>query len=57
MLKINRLLNTLPDANAGVSDRCRSLLERLYFALDAVTLTNLVILAIAVWQPALPAPL
>lgn len=51
MLKLNRLLNILPDESNGVTTQCRSLLERLYFALDVVTVTNLVILAIAVWQP------
>lgn len=49
MLKLNRLLDTLPDEGSGVTMQCRSLLERLYFVLDTVTVTNLVILAIAVW--------
>lgn len=51
MVKINRLLKTQPDVSAGVSEPCRSLLERLYFALDGVTIVNVLILAIALWKP------
>lgn len=52
MRQINRLLTAVPDGNASVSDQCHSLLARLYPMLDAVTIANIVILAIAVWHPA-----
>jgi uncharacterized membrane protein len=51
MLKIDRLLNTMPGENAVVSDRCRSLLERLYWVLDTITIASVLILAIAIWKP------
>lgn len=51
MRTIHRLMQTMPDGSPRVPDQCRSLLARLYWVLDAVTLTNVVILAIAVWQP------
>lgn len=56
MAKINRLLKTLPNPSAGVSEQCRSSLERLYFSLDGVTIANIVILAIALWKPDLQEP-
>uniref|UniRef100_A0A832H487 DUF2269 family protein n=1 Tax=Oscillatoriales cyanobacterium SpSt-402 TaxID=2282168 RepID=A0A832H487_9CYAN len=48
MFKIKRLLSTSANENQGVSDQCRALLKRLYFVLDFVTITNVLILAIAV---------
>lgn len=51
MGKINRLLKVQGDFSTGVSEPCRTLLERLYLALDAVTIANLLILAIALWKP------
>lgn len=51
MAKIYRLLNTTSDFSTGVPEQCRFLLKRLSVALDAVTLTNIVILAIAIWKP------
>lgn len=51
MSKIHRLLNATSDFSMGVSEQCHFLLKKLYVALDAVTMTNIVILAIAIWKP------
>lgn len=51
MMKIHRLLDITPDEHSGVSNQCRDLLKRLSLVLDAIMVTNIVILAIAVWKP------